>query len=71
MASNDDPIPFYPDLRCHRAPLRPGHAPKDGCDCRICQWALDRALNEVALNDATGPIRPGTPEWGALLETAS
>lgn len=68
----DEPIPFYPDLRCHRAPLRPGAAPAQGCDCRICQWATARAANEALMDSVTSqPIRPGTPEWDALLATAS
>jgi hypothetical protein len=67
---DDDPIPFYPDLRCHRAPLRPGIAPKVGCGCRICLWATARAEHEAVLNGVTELVRPGTPQWDALLATA-
>lgn len=40
-------------------------APLDGCDCPVCDWvALNRALTDGA------PIKPGSPEWRALLEAA-
>lgn len=68
---DDDPIPFYPNLRCHMAPLRFAKAPKRGCYCRICDWARARNEGETLLAEARGPIRPGTPEWGALLAAAA
>lgn len=65
----NDPIPFYPVMACHEAPLRFAKAPKRGCICRICQWARDRAAGAIAL-DIDGPVTPGTPAWGALLAQA-
>lgn len=66
----DDPE-FYPELRCHMAPLRYGSAPMADCTCRICTWADARSWNDTTLALARGPIKPGTPEWRALLETAA
>lgn len=57
---------YYPDTPCHMARLRPGQAPEDGCDCAVCRWA--RARTEIP---AIGPIKPGTPEWDALMEIAA
>lgn len=38
MAQRPDPIPYYPMLPCHAAPLRPRDpAPHDGCTCAICE----------------------------------
>jgi len=64
-----EPIPFYPTLLCHLAPLREGHTPRPDCDCRVCLWARERVAGEIAL-DIDGPVRPGTPAWGALLALA-
>ena len=69
MPEHDGPIPFYPALPCWRAPLREGSTPKPGCLCRVCQWARERTAGELAL-DHDGPVRPGTPAWGALLTLA-
>lgn len=69
MPEHDGPIPFYPTLACHLASLREGHTPLDGCGCRVCLWARERAAGEIAL-DHDGPVRPGTPAWGALLALA-
>lgn len=66
----DEPIPFYPAMRCHMAPLPPGSAPVDGCDCRICQWGNALVRGTEALDRAVGPIRPDTPEWRALMVLA-
>ena len=65
----DEPVPFYPAMPCHMAPLRPGCTPQPGCDCRICQWARGRVAGDLAL-DIDGPVRPGTLAWGALLALA-
>ncbi len=69
MTRHDDPVPYYPEMRCHMAPLREGYTPRLDCDCRVCLWARDRTAGEVAL-DMDGPVRPGTPAWGALLTLA-
>lgn len=65
-----DPVPFYPELRCHMAPLRAARAPEPECDCKVCGWARDRASAEAQLASVTDPIRPGGPDWAALLEIA-
>jgi len=57
-----DDIPFYPDLLCWEAPLRPNEAPVDDCPCRVCSW--------VRLSSAESPIKPSDPAWGALLEVS-
>lgn len=62
--------PFYPDTPCWRAPLRPGHAPREGCPCKVCDWANRRKHNDLLLSLRPGPIRPGTLEWDALLQAA-
>lgn len=64
---SDEPIPFYPNLACHLAPLRPGAAPLVDCRCRICDWARAKDALEVSV----GPILPGTPAWDALLSEAT
>lgn len=66
-----EPIPFYPSLACHAAPLRPGSAPLLGCECRICEWARNKATGESYLAGVSGPIQPGTPAWEALLAEAT
>jgi hypothetical protein len=63
----DDFVPFYPDMPCWKAPLRFSKAPKRGCRCRVCEWAKARSEGEASLGLATGPVRPDTPEWAALL----
>ena len=79
MPEHDGPIPFYPALPCWRAPLRPvrdpwgelraSYTPREDCRCRVCLWARERTAGEIAL-DQDGPVRPGTPAWGALLTLA-
>lgn len=33
-----EPVPYYPVLLCHAAPLPPRDpAPKDGCACAVCE----------------------------------
>lgn len=51
----------YPEFPCSEAPLPPGEAPVDGCACKVC---VSLRLNRDE------PVRPGTPEWDALLEGA-
>lgn len=35
--------PTYPDFPCSEAPLAPGEAPKDGCDCKVCVFLRKNA----------------------------
>ena len=56
-----EPLPTYPDFPCSEAPLRPGEAPVEGCECKVCAAMQPRD---------EGPVRPGTPAWAALLEQA-
>lgn len=35
-------------------------APVDGCECRVCMF----------LRSTSGPVRPNTAEWRALLRKA-
>jgi hypothetical protein len=65
----DEPVPYYPEMRCHMAPLPPGQAPEDGCICRVCDWAR-ASSDRAALDSATGPVTPGTPAWYGLLALA-
>lgn len=62
LRMGDEPVPYYPEMPCHTAPLPPGETPEDGCHCRICEWARRRASVE--------PIKPGTHAWNALLEAS-
>ena len=32
----DKPLPPYPEFPCSKAPLPPGEAPVDGCECKVC-----------------------------------
>lgn len=36
--SNDRTPVKYPEMPCHLARLKPGKAPIDGCDCRVCKF---------------------------------
>lgn len=65
-----DLVPFYPDMPCWRAPLRFSKAPKRACHCKVCEWAKARSEGEARLDLAVGPVKPGTPEWDALLSFA-
>lgn len=65
-----EPVPYYPEMPCHMAPLPPGQAPKPDCLCRICDWANRRAENAVVLGFSRSPVKPGTRVWDALLEAA-
>lgn len=66
----DEVSPYYPDMPCYTAPLRPGSAPQDGCICKVCQWARLRQRDDLLLDAASGPIVPGTSAWKALLAAA-
>ena len=48
---------FYPENPCSEAPLPPGEAPVEGCDCKVCASLLINA----------GPVRPDSPAWPYLL----
>lgn len=38
---------YYPERECSLAPLRPSHAPADGCECEVCaRLRRNRAANE-------------------------
>ena len=54
-------VRLYSDFPCSEAPLRPGEAPVEGCECKVCAAMQPRD---------EGPVRPGTPAWAALLEQA-
>lgn len=60
--------PYYPEMACHLAPLRPNIVPFRDCLCRLCSWARATARYDAALE--AGPVRPGGGRWDALLEIA-
>lgn len=61
-----EPVPYYPQMPCHLAPLPPNIAPLKDCRCRICVWASARLVSPIG----DEPVLPGTPEWDALLTIA-
>lgn len=68
----DEPVPCYPEMPCHMAPLPPGQAPAPDCLCRICDWANRKSVTYLTLTLAGygGPIRPDSAAWDALLGAA-
>lgn len=59
----DQDIVYYPDFPCHLAKLRPGSAPKEGCNCDVCR-ALTRT--RVADNKWVPVVKSREPFIGIL-----
>jgi hypothetical protein len=56
-----------PEFPCGALPPKPAPpAPWPDCDCDVCRWA--QAKRDLK---GSGPIKPGTREWDALMEIAS